>query len=152
MCGKLLMSEKSAKTKIQWLLIAGTIALIIGYSLDFINITPIIKKIATSSFVFASGGWAILVLCLFYWLIDVKKLFATGTNMFKIVGMNSIFIYIFFSIGGSELLGRIFMPFSRSLFSWAGQLTVDFITIVAVWSALWYICYWLYKNKVFVKI
>lgn len=152
MCGRLLMSDKPTTKKIQTLLIAGGVALIIGYSLDFMNITPIIKKIATSSFVFASGGWAILVLCLFYWLIDVKRLFATGTNMFKIVGMNSIFIYLFFSVGGSEVLGRIFVPFSRSLFGWAGQLTVDFVTIVAVWSALWYICYWLYKNKVFVKI
>jgi len=152
MCGKLLMSDKPVAAKIRGLLLAGTAALIIGYSLDFLNITPIIKKIATSSFVFASGGWAILVLCLFYWLIDVKQLFATGTNMFKIVGMNSIFIYLFFSVGGSEVLGRIFIPFARSLFSWAGDLTVDFVAIVAVWSALWYICYWLYKNKVFVKI
>jgi len=60
------------------MLIAGVSALIIGYSLDFV--TPIIKKIATSSFVFASGGWAILALCLCYWLIDVKKLFAAGSS------------------------------------------------------------------------
>ncbi len=152
MCGKLLMSEKSVKVKIQWLFIAGIIALFIGYSLDLMNITPIIKKIATSSFVFASGGWTILALCLFYWLIDVKKLFATGTNMFKIVGMNSIFIYIFFSIGGSELLTKIFIPFTKTLFTWSGELSVDVMTSLAVWAALWYICYWLYKNRVFIKI
>jgi predicted acyltransferase len=152
LCGKLLMSEKPAAKKIQFLLIAGVTSLIIGYSLDFLNITPIIKKIATSSFVFTSGGWAILVLCLFYWLIDVKKLFATGFNMFKIVGMNSIFIYLFFSLGGSELLGRIFTPFSGALFSWSGSLFVGVINSFAIWAALWYICFWLYKNKLFIKI
>jgi predicted acyltransferase len=152
LCGRLLMSEKTSAKKIQTLLIAGVIALIIGYSLDLLNITPIIKKIATSSFVFASGGWSILVLCLFYWLIDVKKLFATGPNMFKIVGMNSIFIYMLFMLGGSEILSRSFNPFTNVLFSWIGPMTVSIMTSLLVWAALWYVCYWLYKNKLFIKI
>jgi predicted acyltransferase len=152
LCGKLLMGDKPASKKIQVLLVAGISALFIGYSLDLLNITPIIKKIATSSFVFASGGWTILVLCLFYWLVDVKKAFATGFNIFKVVGMNSIFIYLFFSLGGSEFLHRIFVPFTNVLFSWSGELMVGVITSLAVWAALWYLCYWLYKNKLFVKI
>jgi predicted acyltransferase len=152
LCGKLLMSDKSAKNKIQILLIAGVSALIIGYSLDFFNVTPIIKKIATSSFVFASGGWTILALCFSYWLIDVRKLFTSGSRMFIIVGMNSIFIYLFFSIGGAELIGKIVTPFSELLFSWGGELTVGIITSLAIWAAMWYLCYWLYKNKLFIKI
>jgi predicted acyltransferase len=152
LCGKLLMSEKSASKKIQTLLIAGVIALVIGYSLDLLNITPIIKKIATSSFVFTSGGYAILVLCLLYWLIDVKKLFATGPNMFKIVGMNSIFIYMFFMLGGAEIFTRSFNPFTTGLFYWMAPIWVSIITSLIVWAALWYVCYWLYKNKLFIKI
>lgn len=152
LCGKLIMSKKSPAKKIQTLFFAGLAGLIIGYSLDFLNVTPIIKKIATSSFVFASGGWAILVLCLFYWLIDVKKLFATGSNMFKIVGMNSIFIYLFFELGGSGLLRKIFIPFTNALFSWNGSPTVEIMTCLVVWASLWYICYWLYKNKLFIKV
>lgn len=152
LCGKLLMSERTAQKKIQALLIGGFAALALGYSLDLLNITPIIKKIATSSFVLASGGWAILVLCLFYWLIDARKTFATGQNMFKIVGMNSIFIYLFFEIGGSGFLRRFFIPFTDALFSWAGTLSVNIITSAAVWAALWYMCFWLYKNRLFIKI
>jgi predicted acyltransferase len=134
------------------LLIAGVSALVIGYSLDILNITPIIKKIATSSFVFASGGWAILVLCFCYWLIDVKKQFVTGSRMFIIVGMNSIFIYLFFSIGGAGLIHRIVAPFSNLIFSWAGEGMVEIITSLGIWAAMWYMCYWLYKNKMFIKI
>lgn len=152
MCGKLLMSEIPARKKVQTLLMAGIAALVIGFSLDLLNITPIIKKIATSSFVFASGGWAILALCLFYWLIDIKKSFATGPNMFKVVGMNSIFIYLFFEIGGSGFLSNIFVPFTNAFFSWAGPLSVSILTSAAVWAALWYLCYWLYTNKLFIKI
>ncbi len=152
LCGKLLMSDRPAMKKIQILLIAGVSALIIGYSLDLLNITPIIKKIATSSFVFASGGWAILALTFSYWLIDVRKRFLKGSGIFIIVGMNSIFIYLFFSIGGAQLLGRIAAPFSQLLFSWTGELGTEVIASVGVWAALWYLCYWLYKNKIFIKI
>lgn len=152
LCGKLLMSDKPTAIKIQILFIAGVSALIIGYSLDLLNITPIIKKIATVSFVFASGGWTILTLCLFYWLIDVKKLFATGSNMFKIVGMNSIFIYLFFELGTSSLLNKIYIPFTKTFFSWGGPLMVGVITSLAIWASMWYVCYWLYKNKIFIKI
>jgi predicted acyltransferase len=152
LCGKLLLSDKPAEKKIHYLLIAGVSALLIGYSLDGLNVTPIIKKIATSSFVFASGGWAILVLCFCYWLIDVRKKFLSGSRMFIIVGMNSIFIYLFFSIGGAGLIHKIVAPFSNLLFSWGGERTVGIITSLGIWAVLWYMCYWLYKNKVFVKI
>jgi predicted acyltransferase len=152
LCGKLLMSDKPAAKKIQILLIAGVSALVIGYSLDLLNITPIIKKIATSSFVFASGGWAILALCFSYWLIDVRKKFISGSRMFIIVGMNSIFIYLFFSIGGAGLIHRIVAPFSSLIFSWAGEATVEIISSLSIWAVMWYMCYWLYRNKMFVKI
>lgn len=152
LCGKLLMSEKPVSKKIQYLLIAGVISLVIGYALDLLNITPIIKKIATSAFVFASGGWSILVLCMLYWLIDVKKFFGTGPNMFKIVGMNSIFIYMFFMLGGADIFTTSLTPFTNALFSWISPIAVGIITSLLVWAALWYVCYWLYKNKLFIKI
>jgi predicted acyltransferase len=152
LCGKILMSDKPAAKKIQIFLIAGVSSLLIGYSLDGLNITPIIKKIATSSFVFASGGWAILALCFSYWLIDVRKKFISGSKMFIIVGMNSIFIYLFFSIEGAHLIRRVVAPFSNLLFNWGGESTVDIITSLGIWAAMWYMCFWLYKNKMFVKI
>lgn len=152
LCGKLLMSDRSQAKKIQILILAGVSALIIGYSLDLLNITPIIKKIATSSFVFASGGWTILTLCFCYWLIDVKKLLMNGSRFFIIVGMNSIFIYLFFHIGGAGFFNKIINPFNQLIFSWGGEMTVKVITSLGVWAALWYLCYWLYKNKIFIKI
>ena len=152
LCGKLLMSDWTPSRKIQILIIAGICGLVIGYSLDLLNINPIIKKIATVSFVFASGGWTILALCFSYWLIDVRNLFANGSKFFIIVGMNCIFIYLFFEIGGANLLGRIVGPFSKLLFSWTGELMTSIITSLGVWAALWYMCYWLFKNRMFIKI
>jgi predicted acyltransferase len=152
LCGKLLMSNKTVGEKIRLMVIAGLSGLLIGYSLDLLNITPVIKKIATSSFVFASGGWAILALCFSYWLIDVRKLFAKGSKMFVIVGMNCIFIYLFFEAGGANWVYKIFTPFTTTIFSRAGEITVGIVTSIAVWASMWYIFYWLYKNRLFIKI
>lgn len=153
LCGKLLMSSKTSSEKIKILIMAGVAGLAIGYSLDWLGITPIIKKIATSSFVFASGGWTILALCFSYWLIDIKDQFRKGAWFFIVVGMNSIFIYIFFHVGGARFIGHTLIdPFTKLLFSWSGELAMEVITCLATWAGLWYICYWLYRNKVFVKI
>jgi predicted acyltransferase len=152
LAGKLLQSERSASQKIRILLIAGIAGLVIGYGLDWLNITPIIKKIATSSFVFASGGWSVLALCFSYWLIDVRKKFTSGSRFFVIVGSNCIFIYLLFSVGGAEVIRRFFAPFTNTLFGWGGEITAGIIASLLTWAALWYICYWLYKNKLFIKI
>jgi predicted acyltransferase len=152
MCGKLLMSDQPVKKKIQTLIIAGVAGLIIGYTLHFLDITPIIKKIATSAFVFASGGWVILALCLSYWIIDVKKSFIKGSKIFIIVGMNCIFIYLFDQLGGAQIVNKIFTPYTKALFSWGGTLTVGIIQGLLVYASLWYICYWLFKNRLFIKI
>jgi len=152
LAGKLLMSDKPARDKIRIMIISGVIGLVIGFSLDWLSITPIIKKIATSSFVFASGGWAILALCFSYWIIDIRKNFRDGSKFFTVVGMNCIAIYLFFEVGGAGLLYKIATPFTTSLLTWAGTFIVAVMTSLLVWAAQWYMCYWLYKNKIFIKI
>ncbi|MBV5313763.1 MAG: DUF5009 domain-containing protein [Prolixibacteraceae bacterium] len=150
--GKLLMSNKTSAEKIKVMILAGVSCLAVGFSLDLLGITPIIKKIATSSFVFASGGWAILALCFSYWLIDVKKSFAAGSKTFIIVGMNCIFIYLLFEFGGADILSEVFKPIVNTFFSWTGELTTKILISLSVWASLWYVCYWMFKNKIFIKI
>jgi hypothetical protein len=72
--------------------------------------------------------------------------------MFVIVGMNCIFIYLFFEVGGADFIGKMLVPFTDLLFSWGGEITAGIAKSIAVWASLWYLCYWLYKNKLFIKI
>jgi len=152
LCGKLLRSERSSQQKIRILLAAGVAALAIGYGLDLANITPLIKKVATSSFVFASGGWAILGLCFCYWLVDVRQSFRSGSWFFTVVGSNSIFIYLWFSLGGADFISRMVRPFSALFFSRAGEMPVSIITSLGAWAAMWGMCYWLYRRRLFFKV
>ncbi len=149
MAGQLLMGNYSVKKKLQVLFGAGIIGLIIGFG--FSPITPIIKRIATSTFVFASGGWALIALAVCYWLIDIRK-YQNGVLLFAIVGMNPLFIYLFAHVGGAKLINKIFLPFSYALFGWIGELGTQIILSCSVLLALWYICFWLYKRKIFIRI
>lgn len=149
LAGQLLIGNYSTKKKLQILCIAGVIGLLIGYGLS--PITPIIKKIATSTFVLASGGWSLIALALCYWLIDIKK-YQKGVLYFAVVGMNPLFIYLFAHVGGADLIKKIVLPFSNALFGWTGELGPQIILSCIVLFLLWYICYWMYKKKIFIRI
>jgi predicted acyltransferase len=149
MAGQFMMSDKNAMTKLKTLIVFGLIGVIAGLALDFV--TPIIKRISTSSFVIYSGGWTILTLAISYWIIDIKKI-QTWAKFMIIVGMNPLFIFVFAHVGGADLIHTIVKPFTNGLFSWMGVLTADIITGFVVWFGLWYITYWMYKQKIFIKI
>jgi predicted acyltransferase len=147
--GQLLLSNKTNQKKLLIMVVAGLVTLAIGYGLD--PITPIIKRISTTSFVFASGGWTFLAFAFSFWLIDMMKVHK-GVLFFAVVGMNPLFIYLFAHIGGAELIRKIIHPFTTSIFSWTGDLGGNLITSSLTILGLWYICYWMYKRKLFIKI
>src|SRR5262249_55159820 len=95
LAGKLLLG--TSPKKVQTLLIWGIATLLLGYGIDAAGITPIIKRIATSSFTIASLGWVLLVLAVCYWWIDLKD-HRRRLTFFTVIGMNSLFIYLFFEI------------------------------------------------------
>ena len=147
--GMILMSDRTPYKKMQILLLSGGIGLIAGFSLT--PFVPMIKHICTSSFVIASGGWCLIGLAVSYWLIDVMN-FRKFPVFFTIVGMNPLFIYLFGHVGGSRLLSNIAKPFTNALLSWSNDLTRHFVLSLVVWAMLWYICYFLYKRKIFIKL
>jgi predicted acyltransferase len=149
LAGQWLMRRVSPRCTVRRLVLAGVAALIAGYSLGFV--TPIIKRIATSSFVIASGGWCLLVLGLSYWIIDIKKI-RNWTKFFAIVGMNSLFIYLVQESGGTNWLLRLVTPFADALFSWWGKLPAQIVASLGAWALLWSLCFWLYKRRIFIKI
>jgi predicted acyltransferase len=151
-CGNLLLSSKSNADKIKAIALAGLIGLVIGFGLDLAGITPIIKRISTTAFVFASGGWALLALAFFFWLVDVKKQ-KGWVFPFLIVGMNSIFIYLF-----AEVLGRWLVKtlgiFTNGLLGLTGlgEHGMALITSLTALTAMWGLCYFLYRKGIFFRI
>ncbi|HEX5170965.1 MAG TPA: DUF5009 domain-containing protein [Cyclobacteriaceae bacterium] len=150
--GKLLLSDKSERQKVKWLLLTGAVGLLIGYGMN-VTITPIIKRIATSSFVFASGGWCLLMLGFLYWWIDVLN-HKKYLQFFVVVGMNSIFIYLFFEIVGSRWFNGYVAAVTNGLMELIQFPTgaMHIITSLAIFALEWYMCWFLYRKKVFFKL
>jgi len=153
LCGNLLLSSKKDLEKIKTLLIAGTIGLLLGYGLDLLGIAPIIKRISMSSFVLASGGWALIALAFFYWLVDMKKQ-QSWAWAFVIVGMNPIFIYLFAEVLGHRWLFGFVKIFTAGYLEPIGfsEAFLGILTALLTLCTMWYLCYFLYKKQIFFKI
>jgi predicted acyltransferase len=153
LCGKVLMDKTLPGQKIKLFLISGLLGLLIGYGLHFAGLTPIIKRISTSSFVFAAGGWAILMLAFFYWLVDVKGI-KSWTTFFMIVGSNSIFIYLFAETIGHQWLTGFASIWTEGLLTPLGMGTgaIAIFSGVLTLGIMWYLCYFLYRKGIFFKV
>jgi predicted acyltransferase len=149
LAGQWLMRAAAPKTKIAWLLGLGASAVAGGFALT--AVTPMIKRIATSSFVIATGGICLLALALSYWLVDVRK-WRRWAVFFNIVGMNSLFIYLFQESGGTVWVRKLVGPFTMAFGGWGGELPAEILTSLAAWAMLWGMCYWLYRRKIIIKI
>ena len=149
--GKLLLG--SAKNKLKYMLAAGIICLVLGYGLDFAGVTPIIKRIATSSFTFASLGWCLLGLSTCYWWIDILD-HRKYLKFYTIVGMNSLFIYLFFEIVASRWFNEYISAISNGLLGFINtpEMLSNIISSLCIFALEWGMCYFLYRKKIFFKI
>ncbi len=150
LAGKMLIGNpRPVKPLVGW----GIAVLLAGYGLDMAGITPIIKRIATSTFTLVTLGWCLLGLALAYWWIDIrnhrKQLFC-----FTVVGMNSIFIYLFFEIVGHRWFNGYVGAVTNGLMSLAGlpETWMHIITALFIFALEWGLCYFLYTKKIFFKL
>lgn len=149
--GKLLLSN--AKNKLRPMLIWALVCLVVGYCLNYTHITPIIKRIATSSFTLASLGWCLLGLGICYWWIDIMD-HRKHLKFWTIVGMNSLFIYLFFEIVGSRWFNDYIRAIANGLMGFINtpQMLSNIIASLCIFALEWGLCYFLYKKKIFFKL
>ncbi|HVZ96055.1 MAG TPA: DUF5009 domain-containing protein [Chitinophagaceae bacterium] len=126
--------------------LAGII--LIGLALLWNPDFPINKNLWTSSFVLNVGGISLLLLSLFYYIIDVKG-YKKWAFYFKVIGMNSILIYMSGQFISWEYTTNAF-------FHWLGQLTGDpynaVILAICYVMVKWAFLYFMYKKKIFLRV
>lgn len=149
--GKLLISER--KDKIKQMLLWSLLVLAAGYALDFTAVTPIIKRIATSSFTLASLGCCLAGLAFCYWWIDIRN-HRSFLKFFIVVGTNSIFIYLFFEIVGARWFNGYVSAIVNGLLGFIhtpGMLS-NIIASLCIFALEWGMCYFLYRKKIFFRL
>ena len=143
--GNWLKSSARPWTKAAGMAAAGLVALIVGHSWG--TIFPIIKNIWTSSFVLVAAGWSLLLLALFYTVIDVLG-WRKWSFFFVVIGMNAITIYV----------AQRFIDFRKiALFFLGGVVNLSgdlgpLITVIGILIAKWLFLWFLYRHKVFLRV
>ncbi|HKH61884.1 MAG TPA: hypothetical protein VKA49_13680, partial [Flavitalea sp.] len=132
--------------KAMGLAIAGIVCLVLGqlWNLDF----PINKNMWSSSFVLHTTGLSLILLSVFFYIIDVRG-YKNWAFFFKVIGMNSILIYI-----SGKFINWTYT--TNAFFKWLGQLVGDPYNIVVMAICMlaikWLILYVLYKKRVFLRV
>jgi predicted acyltransferase len=142
--GHWLRADRSGWEKTKYLLGVGIICLVVS---DIWNLVfPINKLIWSSSYVLHAGGYSLLLLGVFYWIIDVKG-YKSWTLFFVVIGLNPITIYVLQSQFDFGIITHIFIR------GFVGSLG-DFRPLVEHTGYLlfsWLFLYFLYRKKIFLK-
>ncbi|HKO44767.1 MAG TPA: DUF5009 domain-containing protein [Pyrinomonadaceae bacterium] len=159
--GQWLRTEKSAYEKVAGMFAAGVGCMVIGWMWN--AWFPINKSLWTSSYVFFTGGLALLVLALCYWIIDIRK-HTAWTKPFVVFGVNALVLFVASGVM-ARLLGLIKVSASdgsqislqswiyRNVFlSWLPPYRASLayaIAFILVWLGLMWI---LYRRRIFIKV
>jgi predicted acyltransferase len=139
-------NKLSGLKKCRYLVIGGLALLVIGYAWSLVF--PLNKKLWTSSFVCVVAGYPMLVFALFYYLIDIKQ-HRQWTLFFRVIGMNSITIYLTMRIIDYGQISKFFL---NGLAKMCGGTWVDVINTIGYILVGWLYLYFLYNKKIFLKV
>ena len=127
------------------------------------SVCPAVKRIWTPTWAVFSAGWAFWMLAFFYWLVEIMGCRRIVTP-FAIVGLNSITMYCMAQLF-KGWLGGAMRVVARTVDHMAGWpdglswwLNADAFVYAPVLDyslrllVLWYICFWMYRRGVYVRI
>jgi predicted acyltransferase len=128
-------------------MIAASVALL-AIGLLWSMVFPVNKKLWSSSFVCVVGAYSLFLLALFYYIIDVKG-YRRRTFFFRVVGMNSITIYLAQKIINFSQISKFFIGGIAGKFP---ELWANLINAAGYIAVCWLFLYFLYKKNVFLKV
>ncbi len=149
--GELLRSGWSDRRKFLTLVLAGIVGLAAGWSWQESGWGPIVKRIWTPSWTLFSTGWTCLILAAFYGVVDLWG-FRKWTFPLVVVGMNSITMYVLEGLSHGWFGRTLHTHFGDKLFEFAGEAYQPFFERLWVLFTMWLFLYWLYRQRVFIRI
>jgi predicted acyltransferase len=145
LAGHWLRTDRPGTRKAAGLAIAGLVCVAAGYLWGFAF--PIIKIIWTSSYTLFSGGLCLILLALFYWVIDVKR-FRKWTYFFVVIGVNPITIYFLQRFVGFGDISAFFLTGVARNAGPVAPLILPLGVLAFKWLFLWF----LYRHKILFKV
>lgn len=137
---------KGEWVKVGLLATAGGAWLALGWLLD--GVIPVNKELWTSSFVLVTSGWSMILLALFYALVDVLK-WQKAAFFFVVIGTNAIIIYLASSLVDWKYIAQSVFGGLVAALPQSAQALAAVISLLAV---QWLVLYWMYRRKIFFRI
>jgi predicted acyltransferase len=137
--------SQSQIKKVKILTVTGLSLVVLALLLS--PVYPIIKNIWTAPFNILTSGISFLLMALFYYIIDVK-MWRGWILFFKVIGLNSILIYM-----GRKLLN--FDHTSQYLLGFMATPLGDYGPVILTVGTIgleFILLYYLYKKKIFLRV
>lgn len=149
--GGWLRSETPQSEKLRKMLIAAAAGLALGFILNALGICPVVKRIWTPSWVLFSGGWCFLFLAAFHWLTDVRG-WRAWTFPLMVIGANSIFIYCASHLWENFVEHALKTHLGPGYPGILGAPYAPLVQGIAMILVYWLILFWMYRQKIFLRI
>lgn len=158
MAGELLRSERRGFWKFAWLVVAGLAGLLVGWALDLYGICPVVKRIWTPSWAIYSTGWTCLLLAVFYGAIDLwsRSVLSRAARWcvfpLLVFGANSILVYMMGQLARSWTRDTLEIHLGADYSQMFGLQYASIVEASCIVIVFWLFCYWLYRQKIFLRI
>jgi heparan-alpha-glucosaminide N-acetyltransferase len=149
--GAWLATARSTEDKLRGLILGGLALTFAGLLLQWLHINPIIKRIWTSSYTLYSGGLVILMLAVFYALIEWKG-WRRWSFPLLVIGANSIAIYVMSWTIEGFVSSALVRHLGAAPFAILGAPFEPVLKGLAVLIVFWLILLWMYRRRIFLRI
>lgn len=158
--GKLIVDNKDNHTRVEKLLIWGTVLAFSGLLLQYG--CPINKKIWSPTFVLTTTGFAAQLLGLLIWIIDINKK-ERWSRFFHAFGVNPLIVYVFAGVLATlvsnirfawqgEMISVKTFTYEVLLRPWAGNYFGSLLYALLFVTVCWLFGYILYKRNIYIKL
>ena len=149
--GETLRGDRAPVQKVRWLTIAGLLALVAGWAIGAIGVCPVIKKLWTPSWVLFSGGWCLLLMAVFFLVLDVWQ-YRRWAFPLIVIGLNSIAAYCLVHLSDGFIRSSLLTHLGKDPFLIFGKPFEIFLQGTASLLVLWLMLFWMYRRKIFLRI
>jgi heparan-alpha-glucosaminide N-acetyltransferase len=144
-------ASRAKSVLIPRLLLTGALLLALGLASHYSGLCPSVKRIWTPAWTLFSGGWCFLLLAGFYWLIDAIHISAWSFPL-RVIGANSIAAYLLAHGPHKFISDSLKIHLGAQWMEAFGPAYSPLLLGAAVLAIEWLILYWLYKQKIYIRI
>ncbi len=149
--GAWLKSSRTTGQKLKGLVVSGVALTLAGLVLQWLHVCPIVKRIWTSSYTLYSGGLILLILAGFYATMELRG-WKRWAFPLMVIGANSIAIYVMAWTMEHFVSESLQIHVGSAPFLLLGPPFEPVLRGIGVLLVFWWILYWMYRKKIFIKI